>query len=637
MTDNELLEEIEREFGSKANAPKNDADDLDAFIADLKQAIAPEAEAPAAPKQRSKDTPAPGAPAKKEKPAGRAPKRESAPKEKNPKPGKPPTQDTRPQKEPSGLTKFILRHQVVINICLLCLCVVLLAGIAAVIFYQGSGDPLGNTIMENVIVAGVDVGGMTREEAANAVNAAIGTNYTEGVMNVRLGNNVLILAPSQTRPVIQPEGAIEEAYAYGRTGSSSQRQQDFRDAQYAPKVISLEPYLQLNTDYIRSAIAGFVQSFSGEYTPSGYPLVGDAPALDADNFASSVPCQTLVLQTGTPGSQFDLDGICQAVLEGYYRNQLDVQISSEYLPDFPEALDLDAIYRQYHVDAVEAIQDPATGKAIPGSCGYTFSLENARSQLEAANYGDEISIPMEYIVPEKLEFNGSFTETLSTYTTVISSIDAYNENMKLMCKQLDGLVLEPGARFSFKEFFSLTEKNGFQKAPRHGDKCADQEIGGGADQVATTLYVASMTAGLSVTEKHGADHLCDYTIKGTEISVSANWQDLKLTNPLSSPGKIRAKVTGQQVVIRILCAEPLDYSIKLETTEGSSTAHGTTFVTKKAADGYSTGDVFAEGADGGQVTLQWVKYDKATNKELSRTTESVQVRPRHTIIVNVVG
>ena len=90
MTDNELLEEIEREFGSKANTPKNDADDLDAFIADLKQAIAPEAEAPAAPKQRSKDTPAPAAPARKERTAGRAPKRESAPKEKTPKPRKAP-------------------------------------------------------------------------------------------------------------------------------------------------------------------------------------------------------------------------------------------------------------------------------------------------------------------------------------------------------------------------------------------------------------------------------------------------------------------------------------------------------------------------------------------------------------------
>ena len=635
MTDKELLDEIEREFGSHPPAPKNDADDLDAFLADLKQAIAPESQAAPTKKDTGHSLP-PASPAKKEK--QKAPKKEA--REKAPKaaaPKKKAKQPNRPEKEPRGLTKFIIRHHVVINSFLILLCLALVAGIAAVILYQGSGDPLGDKIMNNVYVAGVDVGGMTREEAAEAVNAAIGTNYTEGVMNVRLGNNVLILSPSQTRPVLQPEGAVEDAYAYGRTGSSSQQQEDFRNAQYSPKIISLEPYLSLNTDYIRSAVASFVESFSGEYTPSGYSLVGDEPPLDADNFDSSVPCQTLVLQTGTPGSQFDLDGICQAVLDGYYQNQFDVQIPSEYLPDFPEALDIDAIYRELHVDASEAVQDPATGEVTPGSCGYTFSLEDARLQLEAANYGDEISIPMEYIVPEKLEFNGSYTETLSSYSTPISSINAYNENLKLLCKELDGLVLEPVENFSFNTFLPRTEKDGYQKAPRHGDKCGDEEIGGGADQVATTLYVASMTAGLSVTEKHTADHLCDYTTKGTEISVSANWQDLKLTNPLSSPVKIRAKVTGQQVVIKILSEEPLDYYIKLETKDGYTSAHGTTFVTRKAADGYNTGDVLAEGADGGQVTLQWVKYDKATDKELGRTTESVQVPPRHTIIVNVSG
>ena len=628
MTDKELLEEIEREFGSHSTAQEDDSEDLDAFLADIKQTIAPDSET--APNSKQAPKKAPSDSPKKEKPAQRASQKKAAPK-------KEPKQNDRPSEEPRGLTRFILRHQTVINICLLCLCLVLIAGIAAVIFYQGNSDPLDDKMMDNVIVAGVDVGGMTREEAANAVIAAVGSNYSEKVMTVRLGSNVLSLAPSQTRPVLKPEGAIEEAYAYGRTGTTSQRQQDFRDAQYAPKVVSLEPYLSLNTDYIRSAVAGFVESFSGEYTPSSYCLEGEMPELSADAFDSAAPCQTLTLQIGTPGSNFDLEGICQAVLEGYYQNQFDVQIPSAYLADFPEPLDIDAIYRQYHVDAVEAVQDPATGEVTPGSCGYTFSLENARNQLETATYGDSISIPMEYIVPEKLDFNGSFTETLSTYTTPISSIQAYNENMKLLCKQLDGLVLNPGETFSFNASFVRTEKNGYQKAPRHGDKCGDEEIGGGADQVATTLYVASMTAGLSVTEKHAPDHLCDYTTKGTELSVSANWQDLKLRNPLNASVKIRAKVTSSQVVIKILCEEPLDYYIKLETQDGSVIPHGTTFVAKKAADGYKTGDVLAEGADGGMVTLQWVKYDRATDKELSRTTESVQVRPRHTLIVNVYG
>ena len=635
MTDKDLLDEIEKEFGSHAPTSADDsgADDLDAFLADLKNTISVESRTDSTENNEPPKESVPITPSKKEKPQRAARTKElKADSQKECK------KAAQPEKEPGSFTQFVIRHHVVINICLLCLCLALVGGIAAVILIQGNADPLEGKIMDNVFVAGVNVGGMTKEEAYDAVIKAIGTNYTEGTMNVEFGNSVLVLAPSQTRPVLQVEGAVEEAYTCGRTGSNSQRQQEFRDAQFNSKVISLEPYLSLNTDYIRNAVSGFVDGFSGEYIPSGYALEGEMPALNADDFDKTASCQTLVIQTGNPGSSFDVDGICNAVLEGYYLNQFDIQVPDKYLPDFPEPLDIDAIYQQLHVDAVEAVQDPVSGDVTPGSCGYTFDLAEARSKLEAAGYGQEISIPLEYIIPEKLDINGSFTETLSTYSTPVSSNEAYNQNMKLLCKQLDGLILEPGDSFSFDTFFeSRTEKNGYQLAPRHGDICAEEDVGGGADQVATTLYVAAMTADLTVNQKNTAEHTCSYTTKGTEITVSADWQDLKLYNSLKTAVKIRAKVTGKQVIIQMLSEEPLDYYIKLETKEGYSIAHGTTHVYKKATDGYTNGQTLVEGSDGCQIILQRVKYNKETDAEISRTTEYVQSHPQHTVIVTVTG
>ena len=635
MTDKDLLDEIEKEFGSHFSASTDDsgAEDLDVFLADLKLTISSEPQTSSAESNEDPKESAPIASPKKEK-------KQRAVREKEPKksPEKDSSQTIQPEKEPGRFTQFVIRHHVVINICLLCLCLALVGAIAAVILFQGNADPLEGKIMDNVFVAGVNLGGMTKEEAYDAVIKSIGTNYTDRIMNVEFGNSVLVLAPSQTRPVLQVEGAVEEAYTCGRTGSNSQRQQEFRDAQYNSKVISLEPYMSLNTDYIRSAVTGFVDGFTGEYIPSGYALEGEMPSLNADDFDKTAPCQTLVIQTGNPGSHFDVDGICGAILEGYYTNQFDIQIPSKFLPDFPEPLNIDAIYQQLHVDAIEAIQDPASGNVTPGSCGYTFDLADARSQLEAAGYGQEISIPMEYIIPEKLDINGSFTETLSTYSTPVSSNEAYNQNMKLLCSQLDGLILEPGDSFSFDTFFqSRTEKNGYKLAPRHGDSCAEEDVGGGADQVATTLYVAAMTADLSVTQKNPAEHVCSYTAKGTEITVSADWQDLKLRNSLKTPVNIRAKVTSKQVVIQILSEEPLDYYIKLETKESYTIAHGTTHVYKKPDAGYTNNQTLVEGTDGAQIILQRVKYNKETNAEISRTTEYVQSLPQHTVIVSVTG
>ena len=57
MTDKELLEEIEREFGSHSTAQEDDSEDLDAFLADIKQTIAPDSEAAPNSKQAPEKTP----------------------------------------------------------------------------------------------------------------------------------------------------------------------------------------------------------------------------------------------------------------------------------------------------------------------------------------------------------------------------------------------------------------------------------------------------------------------------------------------------------------------------------------------------------------------------------------------------
>lgn len=596
-------------------------DDLDAFLADLKLDF-PAGDVPSAGEQPAPDISDKPLPEPKRR-APEAPSRISAEPE-------PPEREPRAQ----GFGSFILRHHRIVNIMLLLICLALAAGIAAVILTQSNTDPLGGKIMENVFVAGVDVGGMSKEQALAAVNAAIGNRYAEEDMVVELGSSQLTLSSSQARPALDVQAAVNAAFSLGRTGSIAQRQQEYRKAQTTPIIISGEQYLSVDTSYIRSTLSDYLSSIAGVYSPSSFHLEGERPALDAENYDMTAPCETLVLTVGTPGSQFDLDGICSAILEGYSQNLFHVIIPKALVSQLPEKPDLDAIYQQLHVEPVEAVEDG--GKLLPGSCGYTFDLEAARAQLASAGYGQVISIPMEYVLPSDLEGNGSYTETLSTYSTQVSSIEDYNQNMRLLCHQLDGLVLNPGEVFSFNAFFKdITEQNGYKKVPRHGDCCADTLLGGGMDQVASTLYVAAKTADLAVTEKHLGDHLCTYTIKGTELAVGSSWQDLKLSNPLKSSVKIRARVTDKQVIIQVLCEQAQDYYVKLETKEGYAIPHGTNFSVRSSADGYRDGQVLIEGVDGCQVILQWVKYDKATNQELSRTSETVESRAMNTVLASV--
>ena len=139
-----------------------------------------------------------------------------------------PPRKPHPDKAPGGFVQFVTAHHVAINLCLALLCLVLIAGIAAVILLEGNPDPLGGKIMENVFVAGVDVGGMSKAQACNAVNAAIGSNFSDGTMVVELGSSQLTLSSSQTHPALQVQAAVDAAFSYGRTGTASERQRDYR-------------------------------------------------------------------------------------------------------------------------------------------------------------------------------------------------------------------------------------------------------------------------------------------------------------------------------------------------------------------------------------------------------------------------
>ena len=76
---------------------------------------------------------------------------------------------------PQERQSFFVRHHRTINLVLLLLSVALAVGIMAVILSMSNADPYGGKMMDNIRIAGVNVGGMTKQEAANAVGTAIGS------------------------------------------------------------------------------------------------------------------------------------------------------------------------------------------------------------------------------------------------------------------------------------------------------------------------------------------------------------------------------------------------------------------------------------------------------------------------------
>ena len=183
---------------------------------------------------------------------------------------------------------------------------VLLIGIIASLVFIFAIDPNDGKILNNVTIAGVHVGGMTRSEAEDTVAKNLASAYGSDMV-IALPDETIRLSPANTGAVLDIKAAVKAAYSYGRTGTEEERQAAYQASHSTNHTIGLLPYLELNQEYIYLTLQEYADQFGTILTQSTYELEGEMPALEMDKFDESAPCQTLMVTIGTPGLGLDID------------------------------------------------------------------------------------------------------------------------------------------------------------------------------------------------------------------------------------------------------------------------------------------------------------------------------------------
>ena len=104
----------------------------------------------------------------------------------------------------------------------------------------------GDTIFPNVKVAGVNVGGMTREEAAAAIHSAVDGQYEHNQLLVKLPDRVLELTPELTKVSIDVDAVVDIAWNYGREGNFWQIAKAYQTAGDEEYVIDIDDAVTLD-------------------------------------------------------------------------------------------------------------------------------------------------------------------------------------------------------------------------------------------------------------------------------------------------------------------------------------------------------------------------------------------------------
>lgn len=389
-------------------------------------------------------------------------------------------------------------------------------------------------------------------------------SYASDTLNVILPDRTLSLTPEVTQIALNPEQAIEEAMAYGRSGGPVSAVIGYLRAKSGEYTVDLDSSLNLDTEYLRTLIETTARECASDKIDPIVKVNEDAG--------------TITITAGSPAISLDTDALYEAVLARFSEGDFsDLAFSYETEPC--ESVDLQQYYDKYCKDMTDAYYDEEAKELVPEVNGYGFDLPYYTQQLAMAKAGEVITIQMEDLVPEvtleALE-KEYFSDVLASYDSPHTANASRTKNLELACKAIDGTILNPGDEFSFNKIVGeRTKEKGYLSAIVYtdGGKSESQE-GGGICQVASTIYTCTLLADLEVTERSPHMYLVTYVEPGMDATIYWGSLDFKFKNSTEKPLRVDASVSGGYVHIKLVgTAQEKDYDhIKLRGVYVNTTA-----------------------------------------------------------------
>lgn len=512
----------------------------------------------------------------------------------------------------------------IIASCSVLLVVLIVLIIIMLIGPGGSGDD--GKILPNVYAAGIDLGGMTPEEADSALHLATDKTFSQKEMELRLPDGSLTLSPADTKAALDVDKVVEAAYSYGRGGSDKDFEAAKKKAQSTTYTIALLPYLQLDMDYIDSAIQAFCDTHGSQMSQPSYELEGARPAYDPEYPDLPVDHQALIITMGTPEYALSARDISDAILDAYSLNRMTVEYEAPTRTE-PEIPNAEALFQKYCIPAADATIDETTFQVTPEVYGYGFDIDTVQKMIDDAKYGQELRVEMAFLLPAVTSEDLTqdlFVDSLASYQTTLSTdgSDAWENNLKLSVQAIDGYVIKAGAEFSFNDVLGKpTALKGYESAKVLRDGKETSVLGGGISQTASALYYCALLADLDILERHASSNVTNYAELGLDACIIWGSQDLRLRNNTDAPIKIVATADGSEVTIELLGMDDRDYRVEIKTDIVSKDEPETIIqvVDEENVYDYTDGQVLQEGITGYEVQTSVDKYHKETGELITST------------------
>ena len=424
------------------------------------------------------------------------------------------------------------------------------------------------TVYPHTTVLGVDMGGLTAEEAAakwkkekkQSCEAATIALVTED------GRELTVRSLSDFGVSVTEDEASHAAYTVGRDGNFLTNGYTFARSWFAST--AAYPEVSLDESVLEEEAANIVAAVENTVVESGYELRNEEG-------------QTAGLYLTKPkaGRRLDKEKLL-AGLNGALRGGQDAVVCS-FEDVAPEQLDIDALYRELQGEKAEARYNKKTDSITPSRIGVTFDAEKVKAQLASAKDGETILADAEVTFPnvttEMLE-QGLFRDVLGTYTTKVTGTSARIRNVYLAAQQVNGHIYNPGEEFWYNATVGeRTAARGFGPAPAYSGGKTIDSIGGGVCQVSSTLYYAALLADMKIVLRYCHQFAPGYITWGCDATVSWGGCDFAFRNSSDYPIQIVTEWEDNNLTVTILGTKTDDTYVEMSNAVISSTPWETVY------------------------------------------------------------
>lgn len=474
----------------------------------------------------------------------------------------------------------------------------------------------GEKIPEGTTVAGVDIGGMTADEATPLLDQKFAPAHSQPI-NVTAGDSTTEVNPADAGLSFDAEATIEKADAV-RSWSPVKLWKHFTGGG------EIEPVIKAD-DKLIAKVAAKVNKRAGTPFKDGdvvikkgkikttQPVAGEGVSDEALQTAlagqllvegerkADVPLAELTPDVDEADVQEAVDKVATPAVSGPITLKFEktpVELSPKEFGDAirfdPKDGELQASVAPSKLKKVlkKALADDAAKpvdatikmvngapKVIPAKPGVTFNqkdLEAVFLDVVTAPQGERTvevksKVAKPKVTTEEAKAWG-VKEKVSTFTTNFPYAEYRNVNIGRAAELVNGTVLAPGDTFSLNGIVGeRTAANGFTKGWMIQNGIFREDYGGGVSQMATTTFNAMFFAGLQDVEHKAHSLYIDRYPIGREATVAWPSLDLKFKNNTKYGVLIRswvnpASASGQGSVTVEMWSTKI-YDIKARTGE----------------------------------------------------------------------